>query len=396
MESLLDTAPCGYVTFTDDAKIRWVNKTLLRWLDFTLDDLAGKNIEVILTISSRIFYNTHFFPLLKLHLKADEIFLQLKTSHNEDVPALVNAERKPEADGYMNHCVVIPLHQRKKYEEEILLAKRQAELAIQENVHLEELKTSLEKKSLELEGLYQKQVSANRSLLLFSKIISHDLQEPIHKIQLFADRILTKEQVSDRSRVDLTKINSAAERLRILTRALEHYVSIDTEQYIAQVDINKAIQEAVTKVNAGRQLSDYGLTVDDIPGIAGYPKQITLLFFHLLDNAVQFRDQSRRLHIHITAFLLDENLYQLSPNRYSYSEHVRITFTDNGIGFDMQYKDYVFEILKKISPSSPGLGVGLGLIKKIVDNHLGTIRVESELGKGTIFTLTLPKNSSHH
>jgi sigma-B regulation protein RsbU (phosphoserine phosphatase) len=396
MDSLLDNAPCGFVTFTDDGRIHWANKTLLRWLSFSLADLTGKNIELILTISSRIFYNTHFFPLLKLHLKADEIFLQLKTSQNEDVPALVNAERRLEPDGYMSHCVIIPLHQRKKYEEEILLAKRQAELAIQENVHLQELKTSLEKKSLELEGHYQKQFSANRSLLLFSKIISHDLQEPIHKIQLFADRIQTKEPVSERARVDLTKITKAAERLRILTRALEHYVSIDTEKYIAQVDINEVIRNAVADVNESRQIPDYDLILDDIPPIGGYPKQMSLLFFHLLDNAVQFRDPSRRLQIHVTSLLLDENLYQLSPNRYKYTEHVRITFEDNGIGFDMQYKDYVFEILKKISPSSEGLGVGLGLIKKVVDNHAGTIKVESKPEKGTTFIITLPKNPTHH
>lgn len=395
MDSLLDNAPCGYITFTDDGKIRWVNKTLLRWLGFALEDLAGKNIEIILTISSRIFYNTHFFPILKLHLKADEIFIQLKTSQQEDLPALVNAVRRPEAEVYTNHCVIIPLHQRKKYEEEILEAKRQAELAIQENAHLKELRTSLEKKSIELEGHYQKQFSANRSLLLFSKIISHDLQEPIHKIQLFADRIVTKEPISERTRIDLAKINNSAERLRILTRALEHYVSIDAEQYIAQVDVNRAIRDAAAEVNTARQIFDYDLIVDDIPAIAGYPKQMTLLFFHLLDNAVQFRDPLKRLRVHISSILLDENLYQLSPNRYKYTEHVRLTFTDNGSGFDMQYKDYVFEILKKISPSAQGLGVGLGLIKKIVDNHSGTIKVESELKKGTTFTITLPKNSAH-
>lgn len=396
MDKVLDNAPCGYVIFTDDGKIRWVNKTLLMWLDFTLNELTEKNIEAILTLSSRIFYNTHFFPILKLHSKADEIFIQLKTSRNAELPALVNASRRLDDNVFTNHCVIIPLHQRKKYEEEILMAKRQAEQAIQENVHLQELKSSLEKKSLELEHHYQKQVSSNRSFLLFSKIISHDLQEPIHKIQLFADRILTKEAVSERSRTDLAKINNSAERLRILTRALQHYVSIDTEQFITEVDIKNAIEEAVIEVNDARAFTAYDLIVDDIPGIAGFPKQMTLLFFHLLDNAVQFRHPSRRLTIQISSMLLDENLYQLSPNRYKYTEHVRITVRDNGIGFDMEYKDYVFEILKKISPSSQNLGVGLGLVKKIVDNHSGTIKVESIPGEGTTFVITIPKKNAAH
>lgn len=395
MDTLLDKAPCGYLTFTDDGKILWVNKTLLSWLNFTSDALAGKNVEFLLTLSSRIFYNTHFFPILKLHQKAEEIFIQLKSSDAMDVPALVNAERRLEGDVFVNHCVFIPLHQRKKYEEEILMAKRQAELALKENIHLQELKTALEKKSIEIEAHYQHQLSANKNLLLFSKVISHDLQEPIHKIQLFADRILTKETVSDRSRADLIKINNASERLRILTRALQHYISIDTEKYIADVDITHAIREAAKEVNESRQVSDYDLIVGEMPVIAGYPKQITLLFFHLLDNAVQFRDPGRRLRVKISSVLLDENLYQRSPNRYKYTEHVRIAFADNGIGFDMQYNDYVFEILKKISPAADGLGVGLGLIKKIVDNHSGSIKVESQPHKGTTFTLTLPTRSIH-
>jgi phosphoserine phosphatase RsbU/P len=394
MDNLLDKAPCGYLTFTDDGKICWVNQTLLTWLKFTSEELIGKNIEVILTVSSRIFYNTHFFPILKLQLRAEEIFIQLKTSQKDDLPALVNAERRLEGDTYTSHCVIIPLHQRKKYEEEILFAKRQAESALKENVHLQELRKSLEKKSLELESHYQKQLSANRSLLLFSKVISHDLQEPIHKIQLFTDRVLTKETVTERTRLDLAKINNAAERLRILTRALEHYVSVDTENYISQVNLRKIIADAAKEVSESRQFSDYDLSVDEVPAISGYPKQLALLFFHLIDNAVQYREPSRRLQIHVSSFLLDENLYQLSPNRYKYTEHVRITFTDNGIGFEMRYKDYVFEILKKISPSTEGLGVGLGLVKKIVDNHSGTIKVDSEPGNGTTFTITLPTSSA--
>lgn len=394
MDSLLDNAPCGYITFSDDGKIIWANKTLLGWLNYRLEDLSDKNIEVILTLSSRIFYNTHFFPILKLHQKAEEIFLQLKSSEKNEVPVLANAVRRNEGDVHINHCVLVSVHQRKKYEEEILLAKRQAESALQENVHLQELKATLEKKSVELESHYQKQLSANKNLLLFSKVISHDLQEPIHKIQLFADRILTKETISDRSRTDLLKINKASERLRMLTRALQHYISIDTESYIEKVDINKSIREAIKEVDNIRKMPDYDLTVEDLPVIAGYPKQMTLLFYHLIDNAVQFREPSRRLQISVSAVLLDENLYQVSPNRYKYTEHVRINFRDNGIGFDMQYKEYIFEILKKISPSREGLGVGLGLIKKIVDNHSGSIIVESYPGKGTTFQITLPTNSS--
>ncbi|HEY0741298.1 MAG TPA: HAMP domain-containing sensor histidine kinase [Chryseosolibacter sp.] len=390
-DRLLDNAPCGYLVFQDNGIIRWVNTTLLTFLDLQSTQVIGKNIETLLTLATRVFYNTHFFPLLKLHSKADEIFLQFRTSGNIDLPALVNAERKQHGDEYLNHCVIMPVHQRKKYEEEILLAKKQAEHAMKENHQLQELKASLEKNSLALESLYRQQVAANESLLQFSKIISHDLQEPIHKIQLFADRIVTKEKVSERSQQDLRKIDKAAERLRMLTRALEHYIRIDAEKSVTELDLNKVIRKAETQAHEQRKVSDYELIVDHMPLIDGVEDQMTLLFFHLFDNAFQFRDPTRKLSIHITAVSLDENLYRLSPNRYRYAEHIRITFRDNGIGFDMHYKDYIFKILKRISPSDHGLGVGLGLIKKVVDNHAGTIEVNSIEGSGTTFTLTLPR-----
>jgi phosphoserine phosphatase RsbU/P len=391
MDSLLDVAPCGYVVFRDDGQIELVNKTLLRWLGLRKEDATGKNIETLFTIPTRIFYNTHFFPILKLHGKADEIFLQFKMPGNETMPALVNAERKPSNDHYLNHCVIIPVHQRKKFEEEILAAKRSAEQALEENKHLQELKGSLEKSALELENHLRKQLSINRSLLQFSKVISHDLQEPIHKIQLFTDRMLKIEKLSEKGQSDLTRIDKSAERLRVLTRALEHFISVDAENSFSEVDLNKLLRKAADQALENYPGLDYEIHADELPKVVGNTKQLTLLFFHLVDNAIQYREPTRKLRIHVSAVSLDENLYQISPNRYKYAEHIRIRFEDNGIGFDMQYKDYVFEILKKISQTSNGIGIGLGLVKKIVDNHAGTIKVDSIENKGTIFTITLPK-----
>lgn len=395
MDRLLDNAPCGYVIFTDEGIIQWMNGTLLGWLGLRSEDVFNKHVEVILTLPSRIFYNTHFFPLLKLQGKAEEIFLQLKTTSNETVPVLVNAERRQESEAWLHHCVILPVHQRQKYEEEILNAKRLAEKAMQENLHLQELKSTLETKSLELERHYRKQFSQNQSLLQFSKIISHDLQEPIHKIQLFADRILTKETVSARTRNDLLKVDRSAERLRQLTRALQQYISIDAETGMTDVNIRDIILEAARQVNEVRKVSgsEYNIVIEDIPVMTGNMTQLTLLFYHLLDNAIQFRDPSRKLVVNVKAVTLDENIYHHSPERYKFTEHARIFFSDNGIGFDMQYRDYIFKILKKISASDPGLGVGLGLIKKIVDNHSGVITVDSVVGQGTTFIITLPK---HH
>jgi sigma-B regulation protein RsbU (phosphoserine phosphatase) len=113
----------------------------------------------------------------------------------------------------------------------------------------------------------------------------------------------------------------------------------------------------------------------------------------LIDNAIQFRHKERKLTIEISSVGLDENLYRVSTEKYRFAEHIRLCFSDNGVGFNMDYKTYVVELLTKIDPQSKGLGIGLSLINKIVTNHAGTLQIESEEGKGTAVCITLPKQS---
>jgi phosphoserine phosphatase RsbU/P len=391
-QSLLDIAPCGYISFKDDGELIWINDTLCKWLKFSKDELIGGHVHRIFTIASRIFYNTHFYPLLKLHAKADEIFLSLATSDNQELPVVTNAERRLENGRHMNHCVFMPVHQRTRYEEEILKAKREAEAAVNENKHLQELKQSLETKTLELDHHFQKQVLINQNLLQFSKIISHDLQEPLHKIHLFADIILhaNADNLSEKSIASLKKIQSAAERLRVLTNGLQQYVNVETEKLFTEVNLNEVVDTAVTKAKKVRDFDDFETIFDTLPVIHGYKNQLELLFFHLFDNSIQFRHPSRKLRIEIAVVSVEENIYKVDKEKYKYIEHVKIRFTDNGIGIDERYKTYVFELLKKIDFKSAGLGIGLPLIKKIIDNHLGTLTINSEEDKGTEIILTIP------
>ena len=130
MDDLLNTAPCGFLAFTDDGIIRALNATLLKLLGAdALEGLQGQRVESILPVASRIFYQTHFFPLLKLHGEVSEIYFSLRSGNGEDIPVLVNAVRR-ERDGVsINDCIIIPMRQRRRYEDEILEAKREAEKA---------------------------------------------------------------------------------------------------------------------------------------------------------------------------------------------------------------------------------------------------------------------------
>ena len=392
MHDLLNIAPCGVLVFNDAGRILEVNGTLARLLKYKDSELEAQHIDSIFSIATRIFYSTHFFPLVKLHGKATEIFLTLIGKEKDEIPVLCNAVRREHQGNYENIAVFMPVFERKKYEQEILQARRTAEDAVKENKGLQKLTEALELRTQELEKQNRRILAINQDLLQFNKIISHDLQEPIRKIKLFASVLTAPDdgQSPDRSKMAVSKIETSAERLGKLTKALQQYVNVDAEASHTMVNLNETLAAAASRVRALREYNDFEIRAEGLPSIEGYPAQLELLFYHLIDNAIQFRRAGAPVRIGIDHTLLEENIYRSLPDKYKFVEHVRIIFSDNGIGFDSQFKDYVFDMVKKIDAGTKNLGMGLALIKKIVTNHGGTVRIESQEGKGTQVIIVLP------
>jgi phosphoserine phosphatase RsbU/P len=254
------------------------------------------------------------------------------------------------------------------------------------------LKEELEGHALELDKQYHRQLIINENLVQFNKIISHDLQEPIRKIQMFID-VISKDPdttLSVKSKRLSEKLNTAAEKLKTLTKSLEEYIAIDNEKTYSHVNLNDIIEVARLRAVSFRQFSDFDMTVEMMPTIKGHEEQLQLLFFHLIDNAIKFRDPERKLVMKVNQLILEENIYRMSNDQYKYAEHLRISFEDNGIGIPEGYKDYVFELLNKLDDATSDLGIGLPFVKKIVQNHSGEIRVHSQSGIGTRFEIELP------
>ncbi len=129
MDSLLDTAPCGFLSFSDDGTILASNATLRKWLGCAEGALIGQSVEKLLPVASRIFYQTHFFPLLKIANEVEEVYMTLRPTQGSDLPVLVNAVRRTQEGVAVNDCVFMVVHQRSRYEDEILQARRTAEEA---------------------------------------------------------------------------------------------------------------------------------------------------------------------------------------------------------------------------------------------------------------------------
>jgi sigma-B regulation protein RsbU (phosphoserine phosphatase) len=388
MDTVLENAPCGYFSFRDDGALVSVNSTLASLLGYNPRALEGQSIGQILTISSRIFYNTHLFPLIKLHQKVDEIFITMLAQNGDHVPFLVNALRRNDGSGGLNECIAIRVIQRQKYEEEILRAKKEAETALRENAELKRISADLESKSLLLDEKLGQLNSVNSNLIEFSKIIAHDFQESIRKIGLYSDKLLKTAMYS--SDPDLSRILHATERLNQLSAAMKMFLELNEAADFRRVDLNHLLRHAADDISKHRNFSDYDLINHGLPAIEGIDDQLRMMFFQLIDNSIVFRRDDAKLKIEVSSVSITENLYRSSKDDYKYGDFIRIDYRDNSLGFESKYKDYVFGMLKKLDPKNKSLGMGLGFVKKVIENHNGTIVASSEPGMGASFQIHLP------
>ena len=390
----LDLAPCGYLSFRDDGVISEINQTLIGWLGYIdKKELRGKSIETIFPIAGRIFYQTHFYPLLKLHKKAEEIFFSLKGKDARELPVICNARSRVVNDIVLNYCIFVPAVQRSKYEQELLTARRLAEEALSMNNELVTTKIRLEKHSFDLDRRLGELKQMNGDLVQFGKIISHDLQEPIRKIALFTDKIV-HENVAflDKDTLgQLKKINRECFQLRQLAFNLERFISLNSPSELKErIDLNQILKNSLTKAKEGAPGVEIHFIADPLPEIYGYTNQLEILFFQLITNSIQFRDTSRTLEIHVKQSLFRQNVYRQIDGYYKYVEFIKITILDNGRGIANKKGKDLFTIQKKNDGDSLRLTFGLAFCKKVVDNHHGLIAIDFDEGAGVAVNISLP------
>jgi sigma-B regulation protein RsbU (phosphoserine phosphatase) len=393
-ENLLAIIPCGIFTFSQDGSVQFINQPLLDKLGFALEEIQGKSVETILTLSSRIFYQTHLFPLLKLHKKADEIYLTLQTKIKEAVPVLLNAVQQVVDGESTNICSCITVYERRKYEDEILKAKHVAEDALNRNEELQKVKNELEKDKEQLDQQLTTLRNRNRELAQLNDLFTHDLQEPVRKVAMFSDIIINDKAYllkGDRDYV-FNIIHRSTRKIQLLLRAVQTYLHLNADEMETQpVNLKNIVEhqfEVAKQLNPGVEAC---LTLEDLPVINGNASQLETLVKELLQNAFTYK-REEPLEIEVSSTIIEDNVFNNTQGKYKYGEFIRLTIRDNGIGIDDQSREHIFKILKKINGGSERMGIGLALCKKIAENHAGTITAESVKNNGAKFVVTLPFN----
>lgn len=259
------------------------------------------------------------------------------------------------------------------------VAKDQLELLVSERT--EELK------------LMNKQLQrSNSDLAQFASVASHDLQEPLRKVQLYCDRILQSPGDPDVFEKFFPRIMSASARMSQLIKDVLHYAQIsDATDQMTEIDLNTVFENVVSDLEVSIREKHAEVTADLLPAIRGNSIQLHQLFANLISNSIKF--SSSNPLITVTSRILKKHevtvKYKNIGEAHSY---VELKFKDNGIGFEQKYAQEVFEIFARLQDRSiySGTGIGLAVCKKIVENHHGLITVLSTPGEGTIFTILLP------
>ncbi len=264
--------------------------------------------------------------------------------------------------------------------------KRGAELKIA-NKQLQFQNEEKEKRASEL-------LIANNELEAFTYVSSHDLQEPLRKIQTFATIILEKENLnlSENGKYIFERMKSAASRMQQLIQDLLGYSRLNTaERKFVRTDLGIIIDDVTSEL--AEVLEEKNVTIDSSELCTAniIPFQFRQLIHNLISNAIKFSKPQAPPHIIIQSKLIPGSQIpnpHLSPDKI----YCHISFQDHGIGFEPQFSKRIFELFQKLHSKDEfaGTGIGLAIVKKIVDNHNGIITATSELGMGTTFDIYLP------
>tara|TARA_R110002049_G_scaffold223308_1_gene394926 strand:- start:6 stop:3023 length:3018 start_codon:yes stop_codon:yes gene_type:complete len=235
---------------------------------------------------------------------------------------------------------------------------------------------------------------SNAELESFNRVASHDLQEPLRKIQLFVSRIEEREgeRFSDKSKTYFEKVTKGVKRMQSLIKNLLTYSSIDsTKKDFEKVNLNDVSNKVNDDLANRIKEANAIIVVDKLPKIKGVVFQLEQLFTNLLSNALKYRSISDTPKIRIQyekapASELPGHVIKLSKYYH------KISFVDNGIGFATKHAEKIFEVFQRLHQKTEysGTGIGLAICKKIVENHNGYIYAKGEVGVGAEFVIYLP------
>jgi PAS domain S-box-containing protein len=252
---------------------------------------------------------------------------------------------------------------------------------------LKELNKTLEQKNKELE-------EKNEEITSFAFIASHDLKEPLRKLYTFSDWLLQKESegLSETGRNYVKKIGNSVRRMDVLIEDILVLAKIDSDKKLLEkIDLNAILSGVIGDMNEYIKEAEAEVVAERLPVITGNDNQVFYLFKNLLNNAIKFQFPGNQPIIKITAEQVAG--HQVDSAKADESrDYCKVSFEDNGLGLDPKYFKKIFQVFQRLHNKNEyeGTGMGLAICRKIMENHGGFIKVESEPDKGSVFSCYFP------
>ena len=407
---MADMMPSKISNADEDGKLLYLNE---KWLDYTgktVKELQGLDFNNIMHPDEVEAYTNNFLhaaetgTVLKMEMRFLDKHgnykwhLNLASPIKDEQGKIVNwlgstleideqvAQKELLKISVKDRTIKLEIANKELLYQNLEKEKRSAELAIA-NIELAFQNGEKEKRSAEL-------LLINKELQSFTYVASHDLQEPLRKINFFAERILDTEfqNLTDTGRDYFKRMQSAAIRMRQLIEDLLSFSRINIiDRKMELTDLSLIVQEVEEELRESAENKHIIINVKSSCEVNVIVFQFRQLLHNLLGNSLKFAQQdvipsiTINSHIAIGKNLNNEEL--IAENSYCH-----ISIKDNGIGFEPEYSKRIFEVFQKLHSRElyKGTGIGLAIVKKIVDNHNGIITATSELGEGALFDIYLP------
>jgi two-component system CheB/CheR fusion protein len=264
----------------------------------------------------------------------------------------------------------------------------------EQKLFAEELSAKVEERTKALKEANESLARSNEELEQFAYIASHDLQEPLRKIQLFNDLVLTSSKLDGVAKKYIQKVSDSAARMVGLIKDILNYSKLSEKNLQFELtDLNEISENVIEDYELTIAEKKAVITKGNLPVIEVIPLQMNQLFYNLIGNALKFTKDNTPPVISITSTKLPaERKNQLSELDTS-RDYYEITVRDNGVGFNSEYADKIFTIFQQLHEKRTygGYGIGLALCRKIVMGHGGLIFADSVPQQGAAFTFIIPE-----
>lgn len=395
-QGMFQYAPDAVILVDARGRILLANRQVELMFGYTSEELQGQPVEFLMPESFRNLHERQVAAYSKaprVRPMGENLNLQGRKKDGSVFPVDITLGPLQVDDRQLVLATIRDISERKKAEEELFLYKNHLEELVEARTaelqhEIAERRRAEEQIRRDEQALatYASQLArSNRDLQDFATIVSHDLQEPLRKILAFGSRLQDRHAASlgDEGANYLERILDAASRMQSMLDALLSYSRVSTRaQPPEQVDLNGIARDVVEDLVVRIEETQGKVEIGELPTIEAEPLQMRQLFQNLIGNALKFHRPGVPPLVQISATVSSES----GPSQ------VHLHFTDNGIGFEEEYLERIFQPFQRLHGRSKyeGAGMGLAICRKIVERHGGSITASSTPGEGSIFKVILP------